>query len=156
MLQRSLPWFKQAEYYKNEELRFKNEEWTAKVIGLERERVTTLAELPEAVKFVFTLPEYQKELLVWRKGTLEEVKKILPEIKKYLDTFSVQEWTKAQLEQRIGEWMKQKGYSAGSVLWPLRVSLSGQQNSPGPYEIAEVLGKEETLNRLKITLQKLG
>lgn len=128
----------------------------AGAVGLERERITTLAELPEAIKFVFTVPEYAKELLVWRKGTLEEVQKVLPALKEYLTTFSVQDWNKAILEQKVGEWIKEKGYATGSVLWPLRVSLSGQQNSPGPYDIAAVLGKEESLRRLSTALQKVS
>lgn len=127
-----------------------------KAVGLERERITTLAELPEAIKFVFHVPDYAKELLVWRKGTMEEVQKILPELESYLNTFSIQAWSKAELEQKVGGWIKEKGYTTGSVLWPLRVSLSGQQNSPGPYEIAEALGKEESLRRLTVALQKVS
>lgn len=130
--------------------------WLEKVIGLERERVTTLAQLPEAVRFVFELPEYQKELLVWRKGTLEEAQKILPKLKELLVSLAEKEWNKVALEQKIGEWIKQNEYQTGSVLWPLRVALSGQQNSPGPYEIAEVLGKDESLKRLTHALTKLG
>ncbi len=149
---RARQWFEQAEWF--EKLTMNNEQIT-NAIALERERVTTLAELPAAIKFIFELPDYSKELLVWRKGTLEEVKKILPELKNYLDTISIQEWNKALLEQKIGGWIKQKNYSTGNVLWPLRVALSGQQNSPGPYEIAVVLGKDDTLNRLAIALQKL-
>ncbi len=152
MAERSLQWFKRADWF--QKLTINNEQLT-NAIGLERERVTTLAELPEAVKFVFELPEYQKELLVWRKGTIEEVQKILPELKNYSSTFSVQDYKKATLESKIGEWIEEKGYSTGNVLWPLRVALSGQQNSPGPYEIAEVLGKDETLRRIDAAINKL-
>ncbi len=137
-----------------DEVRIKNEELRmANVVALEKERITTLSELPEAIKFVFELPDYPKDLLVWRKGTLEEVQKILPELKEFLS--GVSDWTKANLEAKVGGWIKEKGYQTGSVLWPLRVSLSGQQNSPGPYEIAEVLGKEESLARMQAALAKL-
>jgi glutamyl/glutaminyl-tRNA synthetase len=37
----------------------------------------------------------------------------------------------------------------GKLLWPLRVALSGRDKSPGPFEIAEILKKEETLKRIK-------
>jgi glutamyl/glutaminyl-tRNA synthetase len=40
-------------------------------------------------------------------------------------------------------------------LWPLRVALSGKDKSPGPFEIIEVIDKEETLERLKIALEKM-
>ena len=47
----------------------------AKIIALEKERVTTLAELPEALSFIFDLPKYPSDLLVWKKSSAEEVKR---------------------------------------------------------------------------------
>lgn len=124
-------------------------------VSLEKERVTTLAELPEALKFVFIPPEYQKEILVWKKSSHEEAKRILSKLIDLLNTFSVQDWKKEELQNKIGEWAKEKGYSNGVVLWPLRVALSGQENSPGPFEIAEVLGKTETVLRVEVAFKKL-
>jgi glutamyl-tRNA synthetase len=156
---RAWPWLKEAglvfddwepRWHKIEE---NDESWIVPIINLERERITTLAELPGAVKFIFELPDYPKEFLVWKKSTPEEAKKILEELKNYLSTLSIQ-FTKPELEIKIGEWIKEKGYSNGIVLWPLRVALSGQQNSPGPYDIAEVLGKEEIIKRIEIALAK--
>ncbi len=121
----------------------------ANIIALERERITTLSELPGAIKFVFSLPEYKPELLVWKKSSKEELKNILPELKSILNTISVQLWNRDVLEQTVGDWLKEKGYTTGSVLWPMRVALSGQENSPGPFEIAEVLGKDETIIRIE-------
>ncbi len=132
--------------------------WTQKLpmaISLEKERVTTLTELPEAIKFVFVRPEYQKDILIWKKSNLEDAKKVLQELGSTLDIFSVQDWDKDNLQVRIGEWVKEKEYNNGMVLWPMRVALSGQENSPGPFEIAEVLGKEEAIARIKIAAEKL-
>ena len=72
-----------------------------------------------------------------------------------MNNFSVQRWNKADLENNIGEWIKEKGYSNGGVLWPMRVALSGQSNSPGPFEIAEVLGQEESLRRISLAIDKI-
>jgi len=124
-------------------------------ISLERERITTLAELPQAVAFIFDAPEYNSELLIWKKSTADEVKKILSELNKLLNTISVQSWNQQYLQERVGEWIKDKNYSNGTVLWPLRVALSGQENSPGPFEIAEVLGKNEVLARVNSAINKL-
>ncbi|MDD2757883.1 MAG: glutamate--tRNA ligase [Patescibacteria group bacterium] len=124
-------------------------------LALERERVTTLAELPEAIKFVFELPDYEPGLLVWKKSSAEELKNILPALKEFLDTFSVRDWQKEKLESRVGEWIKENGYSVGAVLWPMRVALSGQENSPGPFEIAEVLGQDETLRRIEKAMKNV-
>ena len=43
----------------------------------------------------------------------------------------------------------------GDILWPLRVALSGLDKSPGPIEILEVLGKKESINRIKIAIEKM-
>jgi glutamyl-tRNA synthetase len=155
-VKRSLPWLEQAEFFRNQESRIKNQgEWLGKVLSLEKERVTTLAEFPEAIRFVFELPNYKAESLIWKKGSREEVQKVLPELEILLNTISAQEWNKENVEQKIKSWIVEKGFSNGSVLWPLRVALSGQENSPGPFEISDVLGREEVLKRLGIAIQKI-
>jgi glutamyl-tRNA synthetase len=72
-----------------------------------------------------------------------------------VDTISVQDWSKEKIEMKIGEWIKEKEYSVGSVMWPLRVAMSGQDKSPGPFEIAAVLGRAETMERLNTALSKI-
>lgn len=126
-----------------------------KIVSLEKERSTTLVELVESVKFIFEMGEYDKELLVWKKSTAEDTKNKLKELSDLLNTFSEQDWNKEYLEAKIGGWVAEKGYGMGDVLWPMRVALSGQKNSPGPYEIAGVLRKEKTLKRLGIAVEKL-
>jgi hypothetical protein len=59
------------------------------------------------------------------------------------------------LEEKTKAWIAEQGFSVGSVLWPMRVVLSGQENLLGPFEIAEVLGKKEALHRLGIAVQKI-
>lgn len=155
LLKKCLPWLKQSGLIKVDESRIKNYELWEKTIALERERVTTLAELPTAIKFVFELPDYPVDLLVWKKSSAAEIKKILPELAELLSTISVHDWIKEKLEAKTGEWLKEREYSVGSVFWPLRVALSGQEKSPGPFEIAEVLGKQETINRLQLAMSRL-
>ncbi len=132
-----------------------NIEYLAGVVGLEKDRVATLAEIPGAVQFVFELPDYPAEMLVWKKSTAQEIKKVLTALKSWLNTKSVQPVDKSDWEKQVGEWIAKNGYANGPVLWPLRVALSGQDKSPGPYEIAAVLGKDEVLKRLEVALSKL-
>jgi len=146
-----LPWLVKAGLVTGNE----DKKWLAAALELEKERVVTLAELPEALKFLFILPEYDGQILVWKKGTTEEVKKILPDLAKFMDTIGVQDWNKERLQILVGDWILKNEFSNGSVLWPLRVSLSGQQNSPGPFEIGEVLGKDESMKRIKLATEKL-
>ena len=131
-------------------------QWLSQVLALERERIAVLSDLPEAIKFAFTLPEYDVKMLVWKNSTPNEVKKILTELAELLSNFSVQDWNAQNLEKKIGEWVEQNKYANGPVLWPLRVALSGQDKSPGPYEIAAALGKDETIRRVQSAIDKLS
>jgi len=155
---RAEPWFNNEMRAVLEEAK-KNDKkkvWLEKVLALEKERITTLAELPEAIKFIFEIPDYSPELLIWKKGSREEVQRILPELIEFMNTISVHEWDKHNVEQKLKTWIEEKKYSVGSVLWPMRVALSGQQNSPGPFEIAEILGKEESINRINGAFEKIS
>ena len=127
-----------------------------KAIVLERERITNLSELAEAAELIFKPPDYSVNLLVCKKNTKKKIKNILPKLAEFMNTISVQAWLKEKLEAKIGEWIAENRYSTGSVLWPMRAALSGQEKSPGPFEIAEVLGKEESLSRLQLAIKKLS
>lgn len=126
----------------------------SKVVGLEKERATTLVELVENVKFVFEELPYEAELLVWKKSDVKKISDNLAKLSEFL--INLDDWSKTELEARVGEWIKENELTVGEVLWPMRVALSGQKNSPGPFEIAEVLGKEETIKRLKTAIVKLS
>ena len=63
-----------------------------------------------------------------------------------LENISEDDWSKEKLEQVL---MAAAGTDRGGLLWPLRVALTGAQKSPSPFEVAWVLGKTETLERLK-------
>ncbi len=136
---------------------FKNEkfDWLKKVVNLEKERISKLSDLPDAIRFIFELPNYDSNLLVWKKSIAQETKNNLIKLKEFLNTISVQEWNLTTLQQKVGEWIKTSNLTNGEVLWPIRVALSGQQNSPGPYEIADVLGKEKTIERIELAISKL-
>ena len=127
--------------------------WLEKVVALEKERMTVLSELPEAIKFVFELPEYDKQMLVWKKSTPEDAKKKLKELTLIIE--SITKWDKQTLNDKIIAWVKENEYGVGDCLWPMRVALCGQQNSPGPFDIAEVLGKDNSIERITIAIGKL-
>jgi len=66
-------------------------------------------------------------------------------------------WTEQEIHDRVMEAIAAAGLKNGAVLWPLRIAISGQANTPGgAFEIAWLLGKEETLRRLDIGLKKLA
>lgn len=151
---RALLWFERDLFYQDLMPAIKAQPaWFADVLNLERERITTLAEIPAAVRFIFVLPIYPPELLVWKKSTPEEVKRVLPELAAFLNSLNAGVWTKENLAAQVKNWILEHGYQTGAALWPLRVALSGQTNSPGPFEIAAVLGKTKTIERLEHALK---
>jgi len=125
------------------------------IVGLEQERLKKLSEIGERTKYFFIKPEYQPELLIWKKSNAKTIKERLEFLKDYLPQIPDENWTRETIEQALIEEIKHKGYSNGEVLWPMRVVLSGIDKSPSPFEIAEVLGKKETLARIKEAVGKL-
>ena len=69
---------------------------------------------------------------------------------------AIDSWTEQELHDRVIEAIAAAGLKNGAVLWPLRIAISGQANTPGgAFEIAWLLGKEETLRRLDQSLSRL-
>lgn len=125
-----------------------------KIIALERERLQTLSEIEEHTAFFFELPAYDKTLLKWKEMTDEEIKKSLEISQKIISEISDKSFTLENLKSALMP-EAEKFKNRGELLWPLRVALSGQKNSPPPFEIAEILGKEESLKRIEMAIRKL-
>jgi glutamyl-tRNA synthetase len=127
-----------------------------KVVSLYQERLKKLSEIVEPADFFFkdTL-RYPKEILRWKKYTEEDAKNALEQCKKIAESVKENEWTKEKLEQVFLAEAEKVG-DRGYLLWPLRVALSGKEASAGPFEIASVLGKEKTVERIQVALQLLS
>ncbi|MDD5071695.1 MAG: glutamate--tRNA ligase [Patescibacteria group bacterium] len=124
-----------------------------KVIALEQERLKKLSDIVEATEFFFVDElKYEPELLVWKKLTLEEVKKNLGEVYEQLEKISENSWTNNSIEDALISYIKSREAKVGDYLWPMRVALTGRQASPGPFDVAEVLDKIETLKRIKFAI----
>lgn len=129
------------------------QEYIEKVVTLEQGRANTLVELVESTGFMFADKlDYDPELLVWKKSTKEETKQKLGELLDFLQSIDDDQWNKEGLEEKVMPWIKEKGYGNGDVLWPMRAALSGQKNSPGPFDIAAALGKGRVVERMEAAL----
>lgn len=125
-----------------------------KVVSAEKGRLKTLAEFPERAAFFFSLPEYEAALLVWKKATKEETAVNLKKILSLLEKLPENEFSAERVENVIGPYAEERG--RGAVLWPLRVSLSGRAASPGPFELAGIFGRAETLRRISEAIKKVA
>ncbi|OGY45866.1 MAG: glutamate--tRNA ligase [Candidatus Buchananbacteria bacterium RIFCSPHIGHO2_01_FULL_39_8] len=119
------------------------------VSATEQQRIKRLDEIIPATQFFFVPPQYEPELLIWKKITRKEVENNLHELLNFLENLPDKKFNQKDLENEITEFINQKKLGVGEMLWPMRVALSGRQASPGPFEIAEVLGKAETIKRIK-------
>jgi len=83
------------------------------------------------------------------------VKNNLQTIFELLEKIPDSEWTDDSLEEAIMDYLKAKQLKTGEYLWPLRASLTGRAASPGPFAVAEILGKERSLKRINQAIKKL-
>ncbi len=121
-------------------------DYAKKIVALEQKRLKKLSQIGELTKFFFLDKlDYQPELLIWKKMTLKEVKNNLDILDKTLS--KMVKFDQKSLGSILTPLIKKHG--SGELLWPLRVALTGQKASAGPFEIAEILGKEKTLQRIK-------
>ena len=127
-----------------------------RIVEVEKGRMTRLAEIVEIVGPYIEEPLYDPQLLVWKKADAADAKANLIEGRKILDAQPSENWTARLLEQALKEYTERTGTPNGNILWPLRVALSGRSQSAGPFELAWVLGKTETLARIDRAIQHLS
>ncbi|MFA4941990.1 MAG: glutamate--tRNA ligase [Patescibacteria group bacterium] len=131
----------------------RGDDYIKKVIALEQERLKKLSDISEAIEFFFADElKYEPELLIWKKLTAEQVNKNLGEVIEQLEKIPEKNWVNDSLEEAIMTYIKAKELKTGDYLWPMRVALTGRKASPSPFDVAEVLGKERSLERIKIAV----
>jgi glutamyl-tRNA synthetase len=135
------------------------DQYLVSIAALEQERLKKLSEIGERTSYFFSQPQYEPELLVWKKSDKQDAKQKLAEVCVLLSKMSVSEFKKVTLESNLKEFIQSKSYDTGAVLWPLRVAMTGLKASPGPFEVLETLilglGQEAVLERLKVAEGKL-
>ncbi|NOY35600.1 MAG: glutamate--tRNA ligase [bacterium] len=125
-----------------------------KIIELKRERMNTLAEAGEEIGYFFEQPEYEKEKLLWKnEKDLNATKKHLEKISELLKNLDENNFMSQNIKNAVWDYAEEQG--RGNVLWPFRVALTGLERSPDPFSVAEILGKEETMARLKRAIEKI-
>ncbi len=129
---------------------------TKKISVLLQKRTEKLSDIPEQIDFFEKLPEYDNELYVHKKMKTNEEnsKTALVALKELFENQT--EWTFDAIHDAAMGLVEKLGVKNGQLLYPLRVALSGKAFTPGGgVEIAEILGKEETLNRIDAAIAKL-
>lgn len=120
-------------------------------------RTQILNEIPEMIDFMDELPDYDIALYTHKKmktnaeNSLEALKAILPVLE------GVTDWTQENIHTALFDLIAKLECKNGLILWPLRTALSGKQFTPGGgVELAYLLGKEDSLNRIRKGIEKLS
>lgn len=151
----SIPYLKESGLLPKK-LTHENIHYIHKIVHIEKDRIKKLSDLPELVDYFFKKIKYDQSLLLWKNQTVEQAVNNLSQLLDYIDKLDEgKDFTKMNLEKLILQYIKEKKIGIGETLWPFRVSLCGRRNSPGPFEIGEILGKKEIIMRIKYAIKLL-
>ncbi|XCP83831.1 glutamate--tRNA ligase [Roseburia hominis] len=121
-----------------------------KIAALVKSRIEVLPDIAEQIDFFQEVPEYDTSMYCHKKMKTNEetsltvLEEVLPLLKEQED------YSNDALFALLKGYAQEKGYKIGYVMWPLRTAVSGKQNTPGgATEIMEVLGREESVERIE-------
>ncbi|MDO4493701.1 MAG: glutamate--tRNA ligase [Clostridia bacterium] len=141
-------------YYEQAGIGHMNTEILAKIL---QPRTEIFTQIPEVVGFLRELPEYDAELFTNKKS------KTNPEVAAHVLDLAIPAleelicWDETNVHDTLLGIAEKEGLKNGTMLWPVRIAMAGQQVTPGgAIEIALLLGKDEALARLKAGRAKLG
>jgi glutamyl-tRNA synthetase len=152
---------------KNENLKF-DQQTVARIVGLTKDRVNFVPELWEQTNFFFVAPnEYEEKSL--KKRWKEDSPRHMQELLGLLDSVSAEDWhtfyqttddngntvTRWHLDDVVMPWIAEHEYGVGIVMNAFRICLVGAARGPHIWEITNILGKEETLQRVRTAIQAI-
>ena len=127
-----------------------------KIAAMVKTRIEIFPDIAELVDFFKELPEYDTAMYTHKKmktdsvSSLQVLQDVLPILEKQED------YSNDGLYQTLLAYVNEKGVKNGYVMWPIRTAVSGKQMTPaGATEIMEILGKEETLRRIRKDIEML-
>ena len=126
---------------------------------LMQSRTDIFSRIPEKISFLAELPDYDLELFTHKKmkSNPEVARTALDLCLPILESIPESEWTETNLHDRLMAAIAESGMKNGAVLWPLRIAISGLASTPGgAMEIAYLLGRAETLRRVRLAQEKLN
>ena len=128
-----------------------------KIAGMVQTRIETFPDIPALIDFFQEVPEYDASMYCHKKmKTNEETS--LTVLKEVLPLLEAQEdYSNDALFALLKSYVDEKGVKVGYVMWPIRTAVSGKQSTPGgATEIMEILGKEESVKRIKDGIELLS
>ena len=127
-----------------------------KIAAMVKTRIEIFPDIEGHIDFFETLPEYDPQMYVHKKmkTNLETSLKVLKDVLPILE--AQEDYSNDALYAALSEYVSKEGVKTGFVMWPIRTAVSGKQMTPaGATEIMEVLGKEESISRIKKGIELL-
>lgn len=128
-----------------------------KIAALVKTRIETLVDIKGIIDFFDELPEYDIQMYTHKKmktdsqNSLKVLTDLLPRFE------ALEDYSEASIEAVIMSYIAEQGIKNGQGLWPVRTAVSGKQSTPGgAYEIMNILGKEESLRRIRKAIELLS
>lgn len=127
------------------------------IADLVKTRIETFLDIRNLIDFFEELPEYDvamythKKMKTTSENSLFVLQEVLPKFE------ALEDYSISAIESLLMEYIHEKGIKNGQGLWPVRTAVSGKQSTPGgAYEIMSILGKEESIARIKKGIEKLS
>ena len=128
-----------------------------KVAAMVKTRIEVFPDIKDQIDFIEEVPEYDISMYTHKKmktnpeTSLAVLQEVLPVLE------AQEDYSNDALYETLLGFVKEKGYKNGYVMWPIRTAVSGKQMTPGgATELMELLGKEESLNRIRKAIEKLS
>ncbi len=128
-----------------------------RIADLIKTRIETFLDMKDMIDFFEELPDYDIAMYTHKKmktnaeTSLTVLKDLLPEFE------ALEDYSETGIEAVIMSYIAQQGIKNGQGLWPVRTAVSGKQSTPGgAYEIMNIIGKEESVRRIKVAIDKLS
>ena len=132
----------------------KSESYLKRVLAVEHDRLARLTDIGLHNPFFFMMGEYEAKMLHWKANDASMTQASLAQAEKLLESWDDTTWDTLNLiEEKL---LVEAGDKKGDLLWPLRVALTGAERSPSPAQVAWVLGRDESLKRLKQAIAKIS
>jgi glutamyl-tRNA synthetase len=142
-----------AKALQTKNIEYGSQDYVNIVVGLVKERAIFVEDLFELAGFFFTAPGDFDEKAAsksWKEDTNDIMKNVIEVLK---DTTEI---SAVGLNDAVKGWIKEQEMGVGKVMMPLRLALVGSLMGPDVFEIASLIGKQETIARIETAIEKLG
>ena len=135
-------------------VRLQDAEWMSRLIDLIKSRARTIDDLADqAVPFAADELEYEDKAIAkhWDKDPAVALERLEGLARLWADV----DWTEEKLEEGLRGMAESVGIGAGKLIHPLRVALTGRMSSPGIFEVLMLLGKDRSLGRIALGIERI-